>query len=67
MKNMNKETRTKIAKTLKGALIAGGGVAVTYFIQALGQIDFGAYSPLVAAFSSVIINAVKEFLRSYNE
>ena len=63
---MTEEIKIKLIKTLKGAAIAGGGVAVTYFLQALTQIDFGSYTPIVVGISSVLINALKEIMRTYN-
>ena len=62
---MSPEQKIKLQKTLKGAAIAGGGVFVTYLLQAIGQMDFGAYSPMIAGIASVVINAVRELLKSY--
>lgn len=62
---MHETTKTKLAKTLKGALIAGGGVALTYFLQSVGSMDFGQYSAIVAGISSILINAVREWAKSY--
>ena len=55
---MTQETKTKLQKTVKGALIAGGGVALTYFLQIVGSMDFGVYSAVVAGISAVLINAI---------
>ena len=61
---MKQETRIKIVKTFKGALIAGGGVAATYFLEIVAQLDFGSYTAVVAGVAAVLINMVKEFLRT---
>ena len=64
---MKQETKTKLIKTAKGALIAGGGVALTYFLQGIGDLDFGAYSALVAGLIAVLINGIKEAMRTYEK
>ena len=64
---MNQETKTKLIKTAKGALIAGGGVALTYFLQVAGSLDFGVYSALAAGLAAVLINGIKEFVRTYEK
>jgi len=48
----------KLKKIGKGALIAGGGAAIVYALQIVATMDFGEYTPLVVAFSGIIINAV---------
>jgi hypothetical protein len=55
--------RETIKKTLKGALIAGGGVAVTMILQSVSEVDFGANSVLVGAVCSILINVVNEFVK----
>ena len=50
-----------LKKTLKGALIAGGGVCATYILQEASSADFGAYSALVAGVCSILINLIKEY------
>lgn len=62
---MEETTKSKFAKILKGAVIAGGGVAVTYFLQSVGSMDFGAYSPVVTGISAILINAVREWSKKY--
>ena len=64
---MSEETKTKLIKTAKGALIAGGGVALTYFLQIAGSLDFGVYSALAAGLAAALINAVKEWVRTYEK
>ena len=58
------DTKSKLLKTIKGALIAGSGVALTYFLQSIGSLDFGAYSPMVAAMISILINTIKVNLKT---
>ena len=62
---MNPEQKIKLLKIAKGAAIAGSGVFLTYLLQGISQIDFGAYSPMVAGIAAVVVNAVREFLKSY--
>jgi len=64
---MDDVTKLKLKKTAKGALIAGGGVALTYFLQSAGSFNFGNYSTVVAAICAVLINAVKESTKKYEE
>lgn len=56
---MKDETKNKLIKTAKGAAIAGGGVALTYFLQVVGSMDFGMYSALVAGVAAVLINFIR--------
>ena len=50
-----------IKKIIKGALIAGGGVAVVYILDAIALLDYGQYSVLVAGVCAILINFVREF------
>ena len=43
----------------KGALIAGGGAAISYVLEVLMKTDFGNWSPVVTALAAVTINAVR--------
>ncbi len=63
---MEENTKTKIGKVIRGALIAGGGVALTYFLQAISTMDFGTYSAIVAGVCAIIINAIKEGIKKYD-
>lgn len=49
-------------KILVGALIAIAGAFLTYLLQVVGQIDFGTYTPLVVALSSIAINAARKYI-----
>jgi len=51
-----------IKSVATGAYIAVGGALVTYVSEAITQIDFGDYTPIVVALSSVFINAVRKWL-----
>jgi len=55
--------KVTVKKIVKGAGIAGGGVAVLYILQALTSVDFGSYAPLVTGILAVMINAIKEWLK----
>jgi hypothetical protein len=45
---------------LKGALIAGAGVALTYLVQHLSASDFGPYGPVVVGVLSVLVNILRK-------
>jgi cytochrome bd-type quinol oxidase subunit 2 len=61
---MSKEKWIKVGK---GALIALGGALVAYIPQAIEMIDWGQWLPLVVALSSIIINAIRVYLREVSE
>lgn len=54
---MSKEALLKVGK---GALIAGGGAALAYLLEALPSLDLGVWGPLVGAALSVGINALRK-------
>ena len=57
----NKLDRESVGKILKGAGIAGGGVAIVYFLEGIAELDFGQYSVLVAGICAILINWVRQF------
>ena len=58
--SFDKET---VIKIFKGAAIAASGAVLTYLAQYISSADFGVYTPVVVAVSSIIINAGKEFIK----
>jgi len=60
-----KLNKSDLQKLLTGFLIAVGGAIVTYIAQAVTNVDFGSYTPVVVAISSVAINAARKFLKNY--
>lgn len=58
--SFDKET---VIKIFKGAAIAASGAVLTYLAQYVSSADFGVYTPVVVAVSSIIINAGKEFIK----
>ena len=52
-----------IIKILKGAAIAGGGVALIHILEALSVMDFGDFSAVATALCMVLINAIREYLK----
>lgn len=48
-------------KILIGAGIAGAGAFLTYLLDAVPNVDFGAYAPVVVAILSVLINIVRKY------
>ena len=61
MQQRNKLDKETAIKILKGAGIAGSGVAIVYILQAVAIMDFGSYSALVAGVCAVLINFFREF------
>lgn len=45
---------------LKGALVAGAGVALTYLVQNISASDFGVYGPVVVGVLSVLVNILRK-------
>lgn len=56
---LNKRDLLKIGN---GALIALGGAILTYVASTVGNIDFGASTPIVVAVASILVNAGRKFL-----
>lgn len=56
---LNKDDGKKI---LNGLIIAILGVVLTYLEQTISKVDFGAYSPIVAALNSVLVNSARKWL-----
>ncbi len=50
-------------KVGKGFLIAMGGAGLTYIAQTLPTIDFGVWTPTVAALSAVFVNLAWKYLK----
>jgi len=48
-----------------GFAIALCGAALTYLSETIPNIDFGALTPLVMAFWSVIVNAARKFISGF--
>jgi len=58
--SFDKETTKKV---IKGALIAGSGAIAVPIIEYVSKQDFGAFSPFVAAGCSILVNAIREFVK----
>ncbi len=58
--SLDKETFIHI---VKGGLIAGGGVALTYILQAISMMEFGEWTAIVVGICSILINAIREFIK----
>lgn len=58
--SFDSETIKKIAR---GALIAGGGAIAVYVLTYISGLDFGASTPIVVAVCSMLLNAVREFVK----
>ena len=53
--------RKTVSKILKGAIIAAGSALLTYLLQAVSAIDFGAFTPIIVMLSGIAINTTKEY------
>jgi hypothetical protein len=53
-----------LKKLAIGAGIALLGALATYLQDAIPNIDFGVYTPIVVAFNSVLINFIRKFITS---
>ena len=58
---MSQETKLKLVKTLKGALIAGGATAGVYMLQIVGDFNFGNYSEVAVGVTAILINFLRQF------
>jgi len=56
--SFDKETLIKIGT---GALIASVGALLTYLLQALSNMDYGVYTPIIVAVMSILVNMLKEW------
>ncbi len=54
-----------LKKVGKGALIAAAGAALTYALEALPNVSFGDYTPLVMTVFTVIVNFARKWIMSY--
>lgn len=57
----NRLDSKSLGKIGKGALIAGGAVAIIYVLEAFAQLNFGQYTALVVGVCSILINFVREW------
>lgn len=55
-------TATDKSKILRGALLATGGALITYLLETLPGVDFGANTAAIVAVVSVLLNALRKFL-----
>lgn len=63
MESKKYELKTEDFKKIgTGALIALGGALLTFTAETIPNIDFGEYTPVVVALSSILINAGRKFL-----
>ena len=55
-------TKDDYKKILIGGLIALGGAGITFLVQLPEMINWGTWSPLVAALCSIGINAIRKYV-----
>ena len=56
-----------IEKILKGAAISGAGMAALFILNALGTIDAGGLTPVVAFLVPFLTNLIREYLKGIDE
>lgn len=57
-----KLNKTDLTKIGTGALLAGVGAVLAFLVEAIPNVDFGDYSPLVVALFSVLANAFRKWV-----
>ena len=57
---------TDLYKILRGAAVVAIGAGLTAILDAVPFIDFGAYTPVVTALSSSLVEAVRRFVADYS-
>lgn len=62
MSNIGKLSKEDLKKVGIGALVAGAGAIVTYLVSWAGSYDFGTYTPIVVAVSSIAVNFIRKWL-----
>lgn len=63
MQTKNSFDKETIAKIGKGALIAGGGAIAVYILQIIPTLNFGQWTALATAISSILLNAIYQYQR----
>lgn len=63
MQKANKLDRDTIVKIGKGAGIAMGGALCVYLLEVIPNIDFGSLTPAIVGIASILINAVREYMK----
>lgn len=58
---------TDLKKIGVGAGVAAGGALLTYLTQVIGQVDFGAYGPIVMALFSVLVNIARKWITDHTD
>jgi len=58
---MSKQTKNKLIKVGKGALIALSGALAVYLGEVAGTFDFGTWTPMAVAVASILANALRLF------
>lgn len=69
MENTSKKfqlNKTDLQKIATGALVAVGGALLTYLTQVVAQIDFGDFTPVAVALSSILVNVARKFIADYS-
>ena len=52
-----------LKKIGRGAIIAGLGAFAVYGLEAVMTMDFGEATPMIVALASILLNAVKDFVK----
>ena len=63
MQKKNSFDKVTLQKIAKGAFIAMGGALCVYLLETIPNTDFGTFTPIVVGMASILINAVREYLK----
>lgn len=55
--------KVSLLKTLKGAGIAGGAVALVYILTWITTLDLGSYTAISVGVASILINFLREYYK----
>ncbi len=55
------------SRILLGLFMAVGGAFLTYMAELIPNVDFGAYTAIVVAVASVLVNSGRKFLKDYTK
>ena len=69
MENTSKKfqlNKIDLQKIGTGALVAIGGALLTYLTQTVANIDFGDFTPVAVALSSILVNVARKYIADYS-
>lgn len=55
-----------IKSILRGAVLMALGTGSVYALEALAKLDFGQWTPVVAIFTTMVINAIRKWMGEHS-